>query len=67
MWNNRRVNSIIGSLYDDNKQFTEPILISEEKTNGWGACFNVYLLLKSIDIELTRYISERAIEMTKFS
>ena len=30
VWNNRRVKSIIGSLYDDNKLFTEQILISEE-------------------------------------
>ena len=45
VWNNRRVNSIVGSLYDDNKPFTEQILIFE------GACFNIYLLLKNIDID----------------
>ena len=43
MWNNPRVNSIIGSLYDDNKPFTEQILTSEEKRERLGAWLNTYI------------------------
>ena len=50
VWNNRRVNSISSSLYDD-KPFTEKILILEEKREWLGARFNIYFLLKSIDID----------------
>ena len=46
--NNQRVNASIGSLYDDNKSFTEQILISEDKR--MRVRLSVYFLLEFIDI-----------------